>query len=205
MANNDDPDPSNGSKEPSTHQMDLDQLGEKEGYVLDAEKFQAEHATDARLKLAEDQKTILIPQPSDDPEDTLNWSQTKKHVALLVISACAFLPDYGSATGAVTLIPQAEIWGMTEDEVNHSQVGNVFMLGAGGLFVTVLGAYFGRLPVLFWFMVFAVWTAAFCAGAHTFEQFMAARILNGFFSTVAQGVCNLPFQSRREEKSYPRN
>ncbi|KAK2764566.1 hypothetical protein FQN54_009261 [Arachnomyces sp. PD_36] len=189
MSNSDELDPSNGSKDLSAQQidLDLDQLGEKEGYVLDEEKFQAEHAIDARLKLAGDQKTILIPQPSDDPNDTLNWSQTKKHITLFIISACAFLPDYGSATGAVTLIPQAEVWHMTEDEVNHSQVGNVFMLGAGGLFVTVMGAYFGRLPVLFWFMVFAVWTAAFCAGAHTFEQFMAARILNGFFSTVAQG------------------
>ena len=193
MATNGDLDASNASKDsPPTH-LDLDQLGEKEGYVLDAEKFQAEHADQGQLKLAEDKKTILIPQPSDDPEDTLNWSQAKKHLVLFIISACAFLPDYGSATGAVTLLPQAEIWHMSEDEVNHSQVGNVFMLGAGGLFVTVLGAYFGRLPVLFWFMIFALWTAAFCAGARTFEQFMAARILNGFFSTVAQGVCSSPF------------
>lgn len=62
------------------------------------------------------------------------------------------------------------------------------MLGAGGVFVVALSAYFGRLPVLFWFTLTALWTAAWCAGATTFESFMAARILNGFFSTVAQGV-----------------
>ena len=28
----------------------------------------------------------------------------------------------------------AREWGMTPDEVNHSQAGNVFMLGAGGIF-----------------------------------------------------------------------
>lgn len=61
------------------------------------------------------------------------------------------------------------------------------MLGAGGIFVVALAAYFGRLPVLFWFTVTAVWTAAGCAGSSTFESFMAFRILNGFFSTVAQG------------------
>ena len=76
---------------------------------------------------------------------------------------------------------------MSPDTVNHSQVGNVFMLGAGGVFVVALSAYFGRLPVLFWFLIVAVATAAWCAAAASFESFMAARILNGFFSTVAQG------------------
>jgi MFS family permease len=77
---------------------------------------------------------------------------------------------------------------MTPDEVNHSQVGNVFMLGAGGVVAVALSAYFGRYPVLFWFILLALATSAWCTGATTFGSFMAARILNGFFSTVAQGV-----------------
>jgi len=68
-----------------------------------------------------------------------------------------------------------------------SLVGNLFMLGAGGVVVVALMAYFGRLPVLFWFTVMAVWSIAWCAAPGTFDQFVAARILNGFFSTVAQG------------------
>jgi hypothetical protein len=59
------------------------------------------------LKTAKDGQTILIPQPSEDPLDPLNWSPVKKHVILFIISFAAFLPDYGSATGAVTLLPQA--------------------------------------------------------------------------------------------------
>lgn len=77
---------------------------------------------------------------------------------------------------------------MSPDTVNHSQVGNVFMLGAGGVAAVALSAYFGRYPVLFWFTLLALGTSAWCTGATTFESFMAARILNGFFSTVAQGV-----------------
>lgn len=63
---------------------------------------------------------------------------------------------------------------MTEDEVNHSQVGNVFMLGAGGIFVVALSAYFGRYPVLFWFLVIALATAIWCTAAMTFESFMVS-------------------------------
>ena len=72
-------------------------------------------------------------------------------------------------------------------------VGNVFVVGAGGLVVVVLSAYFGRLPVLVWFTAIALGTVAWCAAATSFESYMAARILNGFFSTVAQAVRSDPY------------
>jgi hypothetical protein len=75
---------------------------ESEGYVADIEG-----ASRNNLKTARDGHTILIPQPSDSPLDTLNWSKARKHVILIIVSLAAFLPDYGSATGAVTLLPQA--------------------------------------------------------------------------------------------------
>jgi hypothetical protein len=35
------------------------------------------------IKLAKDGKTVLIPQPSDDPDDVLNWKSGKKFRVLL--------------------------------------------------------------------------------------------------------------------------
>jgi hypothetical protein len=35
------------------------------------------------VKLASDGKIVLIPQPSDDPDDVLNWKAGKKHRVLL--------------------------------------------------------------------------------------------------------------------------
>lgn len=61
------------------------------------------------------------------------------------------------------------------------------MLGAAGPIIVALSAYFGRLPVLFWFIFHSIWTAAGCAGSKTFNAFFTFRVLNGFFSTVAQG------------------
>lgn len=81
---------------------DIHEYDEEEGYVVDAADDSHQN-----LKLAPDGHTILIPQPSDSPHDPLNWSRTRKHIILFIISAAAFLPDYGSATGAVTLLPQA--------------------------------------------------------------------------------------------------
>ncbi|KAL8896446.1 MAG: hypothetical protein Q9207_007703 [Kuettlingeria erythrocarpa] len=157
----------------------------------------------AGLNVSKDDGQVT-PQPSADPNDPLNWAQSKKNLTLLIISAMAFLADYGSATGAVTLIPQAKKpllltnrcgdreWGLSEDTVNHANVGNLFMIGAGGVFAAAFAAFFGRLPVFFWFAVAAFTTAAWSAGAGSFPSFMAARILNGFFSTVSQGASYAP-------------
>ena len=88
------------------------------------------------------------------------------------------------------------IWSMIEDTVNHVQVGNVFMLDAGGLFLVVFSAWAGRLPILFYFLVIA---------AANFEFFMTTRILNGFFNIVAQGgglmfIFNILFFHERARK-----
>lgn len=71
--------------------------------------------------------------------------------------------------------------------VNHATAGNTFMLGIGGLTTVWLSAYFGRLPVLFYFTILAAATAVWSAAAGTFESYMASRILNGFFVVAAAG------------------
>lgn len=75
----------------------------KNGYCVDPRLF----AENEKVKLSADGTFVLIPQPSNDPNDPLNWSQRKKALILAVITIATLLPDYGSATGAVTLIPQA--------------------------------------------------------------------------------------------------
>lgn len=85
----------------------IHEFREDEGYVLDQSSDNDEGGR-GPVKLAADGHTRLIPQPSDDPDDPLNWTWRKKHIILFVIAVAAFLPDYGSATGAVTLQLQAE-------------------------------------------------------------------------------------------------
>lgn len=79
-------------------------------------------------------------------------------------------------------------WGKSQNTIQHNLVGNLFCLGAGGLFTVLLSAYFGRLPVLVFFMSMALGTSAWCAAATSFDSYLAARILNGFFSSATQAV-----------------
>jgi hypothetical protein len=90
--------------------IDLEQIGEKEGYVLDEANLRRtlNIPDSAAIKTASDGKTVLIPQPSDDPADPLNWSAGKKATVLYIVSLIAFTCDYGSAIGGITLLPQAQ-------------------------------------------------------------------------------------------------
>lgn len=90
--------------------VDLEQIGEKEGYVLDEEHLRKtlNIPDSAIIKTAADGKTVLIPQPSEDPQDPLNWPAWKKTLILYIVSLTAFTGDYGSAIGGITLLPQAQ-------------------------------------------------------------------------------------------------
>jgi hypothetical protein len=118
--------------------VDLDRVGEEDGYVLDEAilKQRLGLSADAVLKKAKDGKTVLIPQPrwvpdvamastptdrcsSDDPNDPLNWPEWKKSMTLLVIAIVSCCGDYGSATGSIAIIPQAGQWHISPNTVNH--------------------------------------------------------------------------------------
>lgn len=163
-------DPTGTTTDPSAHVLDIKELG----------------PGGQGLQTAPDGKTVLIPQPSSDPNDPLNWSPFKKLVILFVVTVTAFMADFGSSIGVVALLPQAVQWEKSQNSIQHNLVGNIFCLGAGGLFTVLLSAYFGRLPILFFFTSMSVGTSAWCAAATSFGSYLAARILNGFFSTVTQ-------------------
>ncbi|EXJ65526.1 hypothetical protein A1O7_01867 [Cladophialophora yegresii CBS 114405] len=173
---------------PANAALDLDRIGETEGYLLDEAAVRERYniAPEVALKTSKNGK-LLIPQPTNDPEDPLNWTRWKKAAILLVIGVNAATSDYSAATGASALIPQAEQWHISPNTVNHATAGNTFCLGVGGIFTIWLSAWIGRLPVLFWFGCLSAGTAAWSAAAQSFESYMASRILNGIFAVAGAG------------------
>jgi len=168
--------------------VDLERLGEEQGYALD-ETVLKQHlglSPDAVLKKSP-KGVVLIPQPSDDPRDPLNWSVWKKRSILIMLALASFTCDYSAATGASALLAQAAQWHISPNVVNHATAGNTFMLGIGGLLTVWFSAFFGRLPVIFAFGILGSATAIWSAAAQTFESYMASRILNGLFVVAAAG------------------
>jgi MFS family permease len=105
---------------------------------------------------------------------------------LLIISAISFLPDSETPPDLSLYFHNLRNGNSPFRPSTTRLLAVKFMIGAGGLVVVTLSAYFGRLPVLFYFLTLVVGTTAWCSAAMNFGSFMTTRILNGFFSTVAQ-------------------
>ncbi|KAJ6010876.1 hypothetical protein N7451_002288 [Penicillium sp. IBT 35674x] len=155
-----------------------------EGYVVDPSRY-ANNA--ARLKTSSDGRFVLIPQPLDSPNDPLNWTEGKKRWIVAVIAFIALLADYTGGSAIITVLPQSMQWGLSQATVQTAVVGNLFTIGACGLFVVPLTSYFGRWPVLLVFQSLMLGTCAWSAAATSFHSYLAARIINGFFCSVGQG------------------
>lgn len=67
---------------------------DKEDYAEGHGDFQVTLIPGAKdVKLAKDGKTVLIPQPSDDPDDVLNWKPGKKFRVLLSLVFASLVMD----------------------------------------------------------------------------------------------------------------
>jgi hypothetical protein len=113
-------------EKPVTHTttIDLERVGETQGYVLDEAQLREKLGLAPDVSLKKSRKgVVLIPQPTDSSEDPYNWSPLKKGLILLVLAVNACTADYSAATGASALLPQAEEWHISPDEVNHATAG----------------------------------------------------------------------------------
>jgi hypothetical protein len=58
------------------------------------------------LKTTADGKTVLIPQPSDNPNDPLNWTWWKKHTVFFALLPGCFLTDWVITYGTTMVSTQ---------------------------------------------------------------------------------------------------
>ncbi|KAK7031295.1 hypothetical protein VNI00_013550 [Paramarasmius palmivorus] len=126
------------SKEKELAEVDLATFHEREAgrLILDPAEARIEFGERfaARLKLTEDGKTILWPQPTDDPADPQNWSSRKKAVHLFIMSLATIVPDFESAIGIASVFELAETYNTTTEEINNvSSNWTVFLVEAGAV------------------------------------------------------------------------
>lgn len=66
---------------------------------------------------------VLIPQPSNDPYDPLNWSKWKKTRTLIVISLAAFSCTASASAGQLAYVVQAPLYSRSALELSYTVLG----------------------------------------------------------------------------------
>ncbi|KAJ7457480.1 major facilitator superfamily domain-containing protein [Mycena latifolia] len=157
--------------------------------IVDPKEAQIEFGKDvvAILKLSEDGKSILWPQPTSNPEDPQNWSDQRKSMQLLIITLASIVPDFVGSIGVASIFALADRYETTADHINEiSSNWAIFLLGWGGFAAVILTRRWGRLPVLFWSQLIAFAFLVACMLAPTLNVFAATRCIAAFFSTAPQ-------------------
>jgi MFS family permease len=117
----------------------------------------------------------LLPQPSDDPNDPLNWTSFKKHSILILVALGSFLGDFGACAGIPTVVVQGIEWNQSPVVINYANNLSAIMCGVSGLVWMPLLNHWGRIPVLFWSTVLGFFFSLGCVLSKDFDTFYAMR------------------------------
>ncbi|KEF58952.1 uncharacterized protein A1O9_03795 [Exophiala aquamarina CBS 119918] len=131
---------------------------------------------------------VLVPQPSDSPNDPYNWSRTKKELFTLTYAyGCGCVGAVGPLLGAA-FVPLAVEWEVSlTNFITGAQGAVIAAIAIGSLLFNALAVKYGKRPV---YLVTSVGLAVTCfwaAEARSFKSFVAARVL--------QGLCMAPMEA----------
>ncbi|KAK5444274.1 hypothetical protein LTS15_010389 [Exophiala xenobiotica] len=135
---------------------------------------------------------VLIPQPSNDPNDPLNWPLWQRDLILLLYAACTIATiGFGPILSpiAVTLLIEFKV---TFTKVSLLSGYNLCATGAVGIFIACLCRKFGKRPGLLISMTSALAGSLWAARAQSYGSLLGARVLQGlsmsFFESIVFSV-----------------
>ncbi|KIW72564.1 hypothetical protein PV04_00746 [Phialophora macrospora] len=123
---------------------------------------------------------ILVPKPSDHPDDPLNWSKARKLLNVSLVLLYVFTTGVGGTSVYSVLTPISQDTGITIAQLNNG-TGYLFLLaGWSNLIWQPLALTFGRRPVILLSLVGCVAITEWTAWIDSYGPWAAARCLYGF-------------------------
>ncbi|KAI0009402.1 MFS general substrate transporter [Xylariaceae sp. FL0662B] len=159
--------------------------------------------TASSSELKRDGDIILVPQPSDSPNDPLNWSSTWKNTIMLVL---AFSSGVTISLGPMIspgLVVLSEEYKVDLDLVNSFMVGSIVLFTGAITFFTASGAnVWGKRPFFVISTLILLLSNVWGTFANSFPSLAAMRIVQGIASApletlVTSSVSDLFFVHQR--------
>ncbi|OJJ47980.1 hypothetical protein ASPZODRAFT_115343 [Penicilliopsis zonata CBS 506.65] len=130
---------------------------------------------------------VLIPHPSNDPRDPLNWSSQKKYLLLSVLCLASFSGAVAPLAGQLNLAQQMKLYGKTQVEEAYANSAALAGMAGGPFFFAPVAHRLGRSSVIFWCILGAlvcqIW-AAEMTRSDDYIAYVLSRMFAGFFGAV---------------------
>ncbi|KAJ6600945.1 MFS general substrate transporter [Mycena vulgaris] len=132
----------------------------------------------APLKL--DNKGLpLIPQPSDDPEDPLNWSRAQKYLIVAIVSLVAFFGTFALASSNPAYAQIGLALDVTAIEASYIGTISIAAAGIGSFIWAPISNIYGRRPVLIFSQAIAIAAGFGSAYAKSYGTIIVGRFFTG--------------------------
>ncbi|KAF3768981.1 MFS general substrate transporter [Cryphonectria parasitica EP155] len=128
---------------------------------------------------------ILRPQPSNDPNEPLNWSQWDKYTTYLVICWFTFLAFMNSSAFTVAVQAIIKQFKKSSTEASYLTSLQVLFMGFGALVWMPLIRIIGKRPGYLASLVFLCVTNVWGFYSTTYGSLLASRIVGGFLTAAA--------------------
>uniref|UniRef100_A0A060T1K0 ARAD1C17094p n=1 Tax=Blastobotrys adeninivorans TaxID=409370 RepID=A0A060T1K0_BLAAD len=150
---------------------------------------QGEHAPGTVRIVAgrqQDEGIVLVPKPSSNPDDPLNWTRARKLVNVALIFFYTFATGVGGTSVYSVLEPISQDTGLTLGQLN-SGTGYLFLLaGWSNLLWQPLALTFGRRPVYLLSILGCAGMSEWAAHISSYPQWAACRCLYGFWTAPVE-------------------
>jgi len=166
-------------------------LEDLEGSTLVAELEDAAH-----LKRAKDGIIILVPQPSDDPDDPLNWPIWRRDMITFFLCLMSIIASTVSplmAANTVTLLTYYAQNGVQVDVTDLALLTGYNLLGTaiGGFIVVPLARVWGKRWLILLGAIVIIISSIWCGLSNTsYNSLVAARFFQGMGLAPYEGLVN---------------
>ncbi|PNS14916.1 hypothetical protein CAC42_2145 [Sphaceloma murrayae] len=122
---------------------------------------------------------VLVPQPSDDPHDPLNWSWFWKTAAITASTSVTFVQGFGPLSLAPAFPAYMAEFDRTLPDVVKFTGVTILVLGFSNFIWVPISSSYGRRPVLIASNLIVLGSMIWRAVAPSYGSFMGACVLNG--------------------------
>ncbi|EGV62153.1 hypothetical protein PSN45_000878 [Yamadazyma tenuis] len=124
---------------------------------------------------------VLVPQPTDDPEDPLNWVKSRKRKLAFCLMLAVFSADILSTALSAVLLDIVADTGISLADLNTGVGIQYLFFGWSCLIWQPLGLNFGRRPVILFAGLACMLCTVWSAYVKSAGEWYVNRLLVGFF------------------------
>ncbi|KAJ9323597.1 hypothetical protein DTO027B5_4538 [Paecilomyces variotii] len=134
---------------------------------------------------------VLVPKPSDDPDDPLNWSPRRKMLSTSCMCMYTLMVGIASAAIYSILVPISEDTGLTLGDLNAGTGYMFLFFGWGCLVWQPLALQYGKRPVYLFSTLATMAMMIWAPYTKSNGQWIANKILQGFFGAPIESLCEV--------------